>query len=121
MTCDYKTLPSLSKKYSSGLSFATSGAGDMYGKYAGRGWGVGYTDGIRLAAAERTNARGVEYCLKKSVARASLVSQWSHNTGSIWLKVVSTASSMNYVGEQGRRVLKFLPENHSSVPICKYL
>lgn len=42
--------------------------------------------------------RGVDYCSKKSVARAGVVSQCSHNTGSIWLKVVSTASSMNYVG-----------------------
>jgi hypothetical protein len=41
-------LPILSKKYSSGLSFATSGAGDEYGKYAG-----GYADGTRLTAAGR--------------------------------------------------------------------
>ena len=55
---------------------------------------MGYVDGISLAAAERTNARGVEYCLKKSVARAGVVSQWSHNTGSIWLKVVFTTTGM---------------------------
>lgn len=58
----------------------------------------GYADGTRLAAARRTDTHGVEYCLKKSVARTGVVSQWSHNTGSVWLKVVSTASSMNYFG-----------------------
>jgi hypothetical protein len=40
IACDYKTLPILSKKYSSGLSFVTSGSGDMYGKYAGGGGGA---------------------------------------------------------------------------------
>ena len=55
-------------------------------------------NGICLAAAETTNERDVQYCLEKSVARADVVSQWSHNTGSIWFKVVSTANIMNYVG-----------------------
>lgn len=66
--------------------------------YTGNTRGGGYADGTRLTAAERTNACGVEYCLKrKSVARAGVVSQGSHSTGSIWLMVDSTASSMNFV------------------------
>ena len=64
-----------------------------------RGAGGGYADGTRLTAAGRTNACGVEYCLKKkSFGRAGVVSQWSHNAGSIWSKVVSIASRMNFVG-----------------------
>ena len=65
----------------------------------------------------RTGGYGVVDCLKTSVGRAGVRTQWSHSTVDWRGNVFCAANSGTYTRCNGRRFLKFVPESETSVPL----